>query len=173
MARSRANSLASAITDRRTGGVISRRFDPWSGGRMPSGGGQKGAHERLVERIEIGEIFAAVGLGFAEHIVLDKIVNNVAKIGALLEAPGVEHGFRERPILVERILAQALDQFLPRDVRGARQPFGIGLFQLLDGVVQTVTNKSVGLSIETRIFLVDLIDDFGKIEVLHAIGVVA
>ena len=140
---------------------------------MPPGGGQKGAHECLVKRIEVGEILLAIGLSFAEHFVLDKIVNNIAKIGALLDAPGIEHGLRERPILVERILAQALDQFLPRDVMGARQPFGIGLFQLLDCVIQTVTNKSVSLSIETRIFLVDLIDDFRKIEVLHAIGAVA
>ena len=100
---------------------------------MPSGGRQKGAHERLFERIKIGKILAAIGLGLAEDIVFDKIVDDVAKIGALLDAPGIQHGLRERPILVERILPQPLDQFLPRDVMGARQPFGVGLFQLLDG----------------------------------------
>ena len=136
---------------------------------MPPDGGQKGAHECLLERIEVGEILPAIGLGFTEHLVLDKIVNNIAKIGTLLDPPGIEHGLRERPILVERILAQALDQFLPRDVMGARQPFGIGLFQLLDRVIQTMTNEGVSLAIETRIFLANLSDDFGKIEVLHAI----
>ena len=140
---------------------------------MPPGGGQKRAHERLVEGVKVGEILATIALGFTEHAIFDQIVNDVAKIGALLDTPGIQHGLCERPVLVERILAQALDQFLPRDVMRARQPFGLRLFQLLDRVIQTVTNKSVSLSIETRIFLMDLVDDFGKIEVLHAIEGVA
>lgn len=78
--------------------------------------GCKRLAEGRVKIENIGEVFDAVILCFAEDAVLDEIEDNISEVLCLGEPPFLQKGVGHRAKLLEGIFADAVAEFLTTDV---------------------------------------------------------
>ena len=128
---------------------------------------REGLHERLVEVVDVREVLSAIAVGFAEDIIFDQIEDDVAEVRTAADAPGGEHGLGERTVLLQGIRADAFKEFGPGHMLRLAGALRILALRLLDGVVQRLPDKVVGLAVKAGVFFTNQPDDFGKFQVLH------
>jgi hypothetical protein len=69
--------------------------------------------------------------------------------------------------LIKGINAQPIEKLGPGYMLAARGALGILFAQVLDRLIEAVPDKRVRLAVKPGIFLVDEIDNFVKIQILH------
>src|ERR1017187_3560384 len=111
--------------------------------------GQEGLAERLVKIIAMLKVRAAVFVGFCQPLHLDHVKDDFAEVLAGMNPPFFEHRHGHRPELLQRILADAAQQFLARDMANpATGVFADGLL----GMVQRFADEQIGVAMVARVF---------------------
>ena len=107
------------------------------------------------------EIVPRISFRFREQAAFDHIEDDIAEIPAVVDAPFLQHGQSHRPVLLERELPHAVEQFLAADMADLAQVF---LADELLGKTQSLAHERIGVAMETRVLRKDLLHNFIKID---------
>ena len=104
------------------------------------------------EIVAVLEIVARVLVGLGEQADFHHVENNFAEVAAAFHAPFLKHGHDHRAELLERELADAVEQFLPADVADGAAGFLAGEFLR---EVERLADERVGVARESRVLCDD------------------
>ncbi len=121
--------------------------------------------ERLLEIEGFGEILAAVGVLFAEHLFLDEVEYHVAHILALAHPPFGHQRGGHRPELLQRVIAVAGEQLGSADMADLA---AIGFGHLLERKVERVLEEKIGMRVKPLVAFQNRND--GLLELLRLHG---
>jgi Flp pilus assembly protein TadD len=116
-----------------------------------------------MKRVRTSEVFERVAVRLPEDSNLDEVENHFAEVLTAFNAPVAEDRRRHWSELLERMLANALEELLTGDMPGAFTRF----LAQLDRVIERVFEEVVSFGIEARIIAYDALESFGKIQFLH------
>src|SRR5690606_36946808 len=145
-------STAASSTSSRKAAVACRSHG--FSGRMPPGlvlGGVD-ALKRLIEGVDVAELFGAVFVVATHQLTGDQVVDDVDPILCGMNAPRSPNIARQWAELVDRAIAHPLNKLLCRDV--ARCILG-NLQVFMNGEVERPERKKVGVRFVTRILTND------------------
>ena len=129
-------------------------------------GGKEWLAKSLIKIVATSEVRAAVLLGLGQQPMIHHVENHLAKILAPAQSPFVEHHQRHRTKLIQRVVAQSTQQFLPFDMahHAALLAFGDTLL----GVIQSFTKKMICAPRKTRIRNDDSVQHLVKTRLFHS-----
>ncbi len=83
---------------------------------MDSLANTNGFHEGLAEVESVFEIFQGVAVALSENLLIDEIEHDLAHVLAFVDPPVGKDGHHHRAEFLERVLADAIQEFLAADV---------------------------------------------------------
>ena len=126
---------------------------------------QERRDQRILEVEGLGEILAAIGVLFAEHLFFDQVKDHIADVLALAHAPFVHQRGRHRPELLQGKIPEARKQFGAADVPDLAR---IAIRHPLEGEIQRVLEEKIGVRVKTFVAFEDRNHRLFELHRLHA-----
>src|SRR5580693_7748952 len=94
------------------------------------------------------EIVAGVFFSLGEQATLYHVEDDFAEVGAIPDAPFLEHGYSHRAVLLKRVLADAFKQFLAGHM--ANSFFVLAADEFL-GIIKRLAGEMIGVARKPRV----------------------
>lgn len=108
--------------------------------------------ERFPEVVHVEEIAELVAVGLAHFTTLDQLENHPAKIFGAVNAPAMKHGERHQTKLIEREVADPLEELRAGDVRPVViRSMRLRAAELLLRATQRGKHEAVGIRVKTEL----------------------